>query len=61
MCRADVDKPPVEIPLLSEVVGKITGALGTDIEGSEQTVPSDPAARWGVFFEQEEVFVGRFF
>ncbi|KAG1854910.1 hypothetical protein F4604DRAFT_1932578 [Suillus subluteus] len=54
-CQAYVEKPPVEIPLLSEVVGKITGALGPDIERSERRVPAGPAAHWGVFFEQEEI------
>jgi hypothetical protein len=51
-CQAYVEKPPVEIPLLSEVVAKITRALGPDIESSEQRVPTDPAAHWGIFFDQ---------
>ncbi|KAG1848460.1 hypothetical protein F4604DRAFT_1935409 [Suillus subluteus] len=50
-CQAYVEKPPVEIPLISEVVSKIMGVLGPDIERSERTVLVNAAAHWGVFFE----------
>ncbi|KAG2094665.1 uncharacterized protein F5147DRAFT_778972 [Suillus discolor] len=51
-CQAYVEKPLVEIPLLSEVVGRITEVLGPNIERSERRVPAIPAAHWGVFFKQ---------
>ncbi|KAG2745527.1 hypothetical protein P692DRAFT_20877288 [Suillus brevipes Sb2] len=50
-CPAHIEKPPVEIPLLREVVGKITEAHGADIECAKRRVPTNPAAQWGVFFE----------
>ncbi|KAG2747838.1 hypothetical protein P692DRAFT_20875168 [Suillus brevipes Sb2] len=50
-CQAYVGKSPVEIPLLSELVFRMTEVLGTDVR-SEQRVPAIPAAHWGVFFEQ---------
>ncbi|KAG1786745.1 uncharacterized protein HD556DRAFT_1313238 [Suillus plorans] len=45
-CPAYVRKPPVEIPLLHEVVDNITGAHRADIERTERRVPADPAAQW---------------
>jgi hypothetical protein len=49
-CQAYVEKPPVKISLLTEMVSKITGLLEPDIERSERTVLAN--AHWGVFFEQ---------
>jgi hypothetical protein len=50
-CLAYIETPPVEIPLLREVVGKINEAHGADIECAKRRVPTNPAAQWGVFFE----------
>lgn len=49
ICRAFVDEPPVEVPLLRALFSEITRALGPEVERTEQ-VSTDPALQWKIFF-----------
>jgi hypothetical protein len=51
ICRAFVDEPPVEVPLLRDLFSEITRALGPEVERTEQ-VSTDPALQWKIFFRR---------
>ncbi|KAG1905081.1 uncharacterized protein F5891DRAFT_1183787 [Suillus fuscotomentosus] len=50
-CRAFINDPPAEIPLLRDVTAKIVDLLTPDVRRANQGVPADPAGLWGVFFK----------
>jgi hypothetical protein len=51
ICRAFVDEPPIEVPLLRNLFSEINGALGPEVERTEQ-VSTDPALQWKIFFRK---------
>lgn len=52
-CQAYINDRPAEIPLLRDVIAKITDLLAPDVNRLNQGVPADPAARWGIFFKSQ--------
>ncbi|KIK33317.1 hypothetical protein CY34DRAFT_18445 [Suillus luteus UH-Slu-Lm8-n1] len=51
-CRAFINDPPAEIPLLRDVAAKFTDQLNPDVSSANRRVLADADALWEIFFKK---------